>query len=160
METLERILVEHPFLSGLDDRYVQLLLGCAKNVRYEPGEIVGREGAEAVHFYMIREGRVAVEVPNQGTEPIPIDTVAAGDVLGWSWLIPPHHWRFDARAITPVRAFQLDGTCLRTKCEQDHDLGYELLSRFSRIVAQRLHATRLQLLDVWHAYRDIMEGRT
>jgi CRP-like cAMP-binding protein len=75
--------------------------------------------------------------------------LAAGEVLGWSWLIPPYHWKFDARAIEQTRALALDGKCLRTKCEEDHDLGYELLKRFAQIMEERLQATRLQLLDVY-----------
>ena len=78
-----------------------------------------------------------------------IDTVEEGDVLGWSWLIPPYHWHFDARAIDLTRAIALDGKCLRTKCEEDHNLGYELLKRFSHIIEQRLQATRIRLLDVY-----------
>jgi hypothetical protein len=72
-----------------------------------------------------------------------------GEILGWSWLIPPYNWHFDARAVELTRAIALDGKCLRNKCEQDHDLGYELLKRFAHIMEQRLQATRLQLLDVY-----------
>jgi hypothetical protein len=73
-------------------------------------------------------------------------------VLGWSWLIPPYFWRFDARVLEMTRAIALDGKCLRAKCEQNHDLGYELLKRFTNMMDQRLQATRLQLLDVYAAH--------
>jgi CRP/FNR family cyclic AMP-dependent transcriptional regulator len=72
-------------------------------------------------------------------------------VLGWSWLFPPYRWQFDARAVEPVRAFRLDGNCLRTKCEADHDLGYELVKRFLYQVHTRLERTRMQLLDIYRA---------
>ena len=78
---------------------------------------------------------------------------AAGEVLGWSWLYPPYRWNFDARAVEPVRAFALDGNCLRAKCEADHDFGYELVKRFLQQVHMRLERTRLQLLDVYRADR-------
>ena len=76
-------------------------------------------------------------------------TVDEGEILGWSWLLPPYQWRCHAHAIETVRAIALDGKCLRTKCEQNHDLGYEILKRFAQIMEQRLEATRLQLLDVY-----------
>jgi CRP-like cAMP-binding protein len=149
MHTLEPILAEHPFLKGLRQEHLELLVGCASNVRFEAGAFVFRQGQEANHFYILRDGKVAVELfaPQRGA--VAIDTYGEGDVLGWSWLIPPYHWRFDARAIEPTRAISLDARCMRTKCENDHDLGYELMKRFARIIEQRLDATRWQLLDVY-----------
>ena len=78
-----------------------------------------------------------------------IQSLKEGEVLGWSWMIPPYKWHFDARAFDLTRAIALDGACLREKCEEDHDLGYELMSRFALIIAQRLEATRLQLMDIY-----------
>lgn len=151
MNTLEPILAEHPFLKGLPPALLAELVGCAANVKFDTGAFVFRQGQEANNFYILRDGKVAVEVfaPQKGA--ITIDTLAAGDVLGWSWLIPPYHWHFDARAIEPTRAIALDGRCMRTKCESDHELGYELMKRFAQIIEQRLDATRWQLLDVYGA---------
>jgi len=149
METLERILAEHPFFAGLDARHIQLIVGCATNVRFDAGQFIFREGEEANEFYVIRHGKVALEVFVPGRGPVTIQTLGEGEILGWSWLIPPYHWHFNARAIELTRAIALDGKCLRAKCEDDHDLGYELLKRFAHIVEQRLQATRLQLLDVY-----------
>jgi CRP-like cAMP-binding protein len=98
---------------------------------------------------MIRQGKVAIQIQAAERGPITVQTLGEGDVLGWSWLIPPYRWRFDARATELTRAIALDGKCLRTKSEEDHNLGYELLRRFSSIIVQRLEAARLQLLDVY-----------
>jgi CRP/FNR family cyclic AMP-dependent transcriptional regulator len=149
VETLERIIEEHRFFHGMEERHIDLITGCAKNVRFEDGGIIFREGDEANEFYFIREGMVAVElmVPQKGF--IRVQTIGEGDVLGWSWLVPPYRWRFNARACKSTRALAFDGKCLRTKCEQDHDLGYELLKRFAYIVTERLDATRLQLIDLY-----------
>lgn len=151
MRTLETILAEHPFFAGLDARYVQIIAGCASNVVFNEGQTIFREGEEADRFYLIREGRVALEVHAAGIGTLTIQTLDAGDILGWSWLVPPYRWHFDARAVEQTRAIALDGDCLRRKCEEDHDLGYELLKRFAEIITQRLQATRLQLLDVYSA---------
>jgi CRP-like cAMP-binding protein len=149
MENLERVLREHPFLDGLSDDQIKLLVGCAKNVAFKAGEFVFREGEEANSFFFIRHGKIMVEtyIPQKG--PLAIQSREAGEVLGWSWLVPPYHWHFDARAVEVTRAIALDGECLRGKCEEDHDLGYEMMKRFSLLIAQRLEATRLQLMDVY-----------
>jgi CRP-like cAMP-binding protein len=149
METLEAILAKHPFFDRLEQRHLDLLVGCASNVRVDAGQFILREGEEANHFYLIRHGKVALEIFAGHRGPITVETLEDGDIVGWSWLFPPYRWRFDARAVEITRAIALDGKCLRTKSEQDHDLGYELLKRFARIVEERLQATRLQMLDVY-----------
>ncbi len=149
METLERILSTHRFFHGLDPRYLELLVGCAANVRFAADDFLFRTGEEANQFFLIREGKVALEISVPGRVPIIVQTLRENEILGWSWLIPPYHWQLDARAVEPTRAIALDGKCMRTKCEADHDLGYELLKRFAHIIEGRLLETRLQLLDVY-----------
>lgn len=148
VETLEPIIAQHPFLQGLEPQYLGLIVGCASNVRFKSGQFLFREGEEANQFYMVREGKVALQI-STARQPIIIQTVDKGEVLGWSWLVPPYRWRFDARALELTRAIALDGRCLRRKSEEDHNFGYELLRRFSTIIVERLEATRLQLLDVY-----------
>ncbi len=149
METLDRVVSEHPFFHGMNDDQLHLVAGCATNVRFEPGQFILREGQEANQFYLIRHGKVSLEiyVPERG--PITIETLSEGEVLGWSWLVPPYRWRFDARAMHLTRAIALDGKCLREKSESDTALGYELLKRFSLVVTERLQSARLQLLNVY-----------
>jgi CRP-like cAMP-binding protein len=92
---------------------------------------------------------VGLEVAAPQHKPIIVETLDEGDILGWSWLLPPYEWKFSAHVIEGVRALALDGKCLRSKCEQNHDLGYELLKRFTQIIDRRLDATRMQLLDIY-----------
>jgi CRP-like cAMP-binding protein len=153
MQTLAKVIAEHPFFSELDSRHTALLLGCASNVRFNAGTYLFRDGEEANHFYLVRHGRIALEIAAPQRKPIIVDTIEEGDILGWSWLVPPYHWRFSAKAVETTIAIALDGTCLRTKCEEDHDLGYELLKRFSLVIARRLDHTRMQLLDVYAAQK-------
>ena len=110
--------------------------------------------APADAFFLIREGRLALEIaaPNRG--PLVLQTLDAGDVAGFSWLIEPHRWEFDGRAVERVHAIQMDGACLRGKCDSDPRLGYELMRRFAGLATNRLQATRLQLLDVYGHARD------
>jgi CRP-like cAMP-binding protein len=151
VETLEPIIAQHPFLQGLEPQYLSLIVGCASNVRFKSGQFLFREGEEANQFYMIRRGKVAVQIQAAERGTITVQTLGEGEVLGWSWLIVPYRWRFDARAVELTRAIALDGGCLREKSEKDHNLGYELLKRFSGVIVERLEATRLQLLDVYGA---------
>lgn len=149
METLERIIAQHPFFAGMEEPYVNLLVGCAFNTRFKAGDYIFKEGTEANEFYLVRSGKVALEIIAPQHMPIVVETLSEGDILGWSWLLPPYTWRFNAHAVEETRAIALDGKCLRKKCEENHDLGYELLKRFAWIIAQRLEATRFQLLDVY-----------
>jgi CRP/FNR family cyclic AMP-dependent transcriptional regulator len=149
METLQPIIAEHPFFSDMEDRYIQLLVGCASNVRFDAGHVIFREGEEANQFYVIREGHVALQMATNKRGSLTIMTLGEGDVVGWSWLFPPYRWKFSARALEATRAIALDGKCLRTKSEEDHDLGYELMKRFVRVVEDRLQATRLQLMNIY-----------
>ena|ERR1700690_2347782 len=151
METLERIIAQHPFFTGLEPSYMGLVVGCASNRRFKAGDYIFKEGSEANEFYLIRSGRVALEIFAPQRTPIVVETLGEGEILGWSWLIPPYFRKFHARAAEDTAAIALDGKCLRTKCEQNHDLGYELLKRFAKIIAQRLESTRFQLLDVYAA---------
>lgn len=149
MENLRRIIADHPFCNGLESSYVDLLNGCASNLCFDADQHLFREGGEANQFYLIRDGKVALEVLAAQGQPLIMETVAEGEVLGWSWLVPPYRWRFDARALGRVRAIAMDARCLREKCERDHDLGYELLRRTLDIVAQRLDAMRFRVLDLY-----------
>ena len=149
MESLAKVLTEHPFLKDLDQRHIDFITGCGKNVVFKKDEFLFREGDDANEFFFIRHGRVLIEtyIPEKG--PVAIQTRQSGDVTGWSWMIPPYHWHFDARAIELTRAIALDGKCLRDKMDEDHELGYLLMKRFATLMAERLEATRIQLFDMY-----------
>lgn len=149
MRGLDAILKEHAFFKNLDQKTIALIAGCGKNEAYQPGEMIAHEGESADHFYIIREGNVAIQLhtPNKGG--ITVQTVGPDDIVGWSWLFPPYKWCFDIKAIEKTKLIALDGKCLRDKCENDHDLGFQLMKKFSEIMVGRLLATRMQLLDVY-----------
>jgi CRP-like cAMP-binding protein len=148
MEGLERIVREHPFYSGMKEEFLELISGCAKNVRFEAGQYMFNEGQPADQFYLLRSGRVALQI-SAPERTLTVQTVGEDEIVGASWLVPPYRWGFDAKALELTRAIAMDAACLRGKCEGDHDLGYELMKRFMPILIQRLHATRLQILDVY-----------
>lgn len=149
METLEPVVAEVPLFKGLKPAHIKLITGCAANVRYEAGEFLGREGGAAEKFWVIRQGRVALEIHAAGRGSLTIQTLGENEGVGWSWLVPPYQLRFDIHAITATRALMFDGKCLRGKCASDFELGYELMQRFSQVIMSRLDAMTLQLLDLY-----------
>jgi CRP-like cAMP-binding protein len=149
MNTLDTLIADSPVFAGLEPVYLELIAGCAQTTGFEAGQYLFREGDRADTFYLVRHGRVGIETVVAGRGALTVETVDAGDVVGWSWLFRPFQWHFDARALDPVRAIAFDGACLRGKCDQDHTLGYELLNRFSPVMLERLQATQLQLIDVY-----------
>jgi CRP/FNR family cyclic AMP-dependent transcriptional regulator len=149
LTSLAPLLKEHAFFEDLQPAYIELLVECASNVRFEAGHLIFRQGEEANQFYLIRQGKVAIEISAPGQPAITIQTIIEHEVLGWSWLFPPYRGQFDARVLERTRAIALDGRCLRGKCDTDPVLGYNLMKRFSAIMLDTLQATRLQLLDLY-----------
>ncbi|MDP2653739.1 MAG: cyclic nucleotide-binding domain-containing protein [Candidatus Omnitrophota bacterium] len=150
MENIRDLLTQHHFLKGLSDRHCDTLAGCAANMHFNRGAYLLKEGQSARYFFLLRTGKVSLELEAAQRGVIMIQTLDPGDVLGWSWLIPPHKWTFSAKAMEETSALALDGGCLRKKCETDHELGYELIKRFSIVLASRLEWTRIQLLDLYN----------
>jgi CRP/FNR family cyclic AMP-dependent transcriptional regulator len=147
MEGLERIVAEHKLFEGLGEGFVKLCAGCAKNVRFNADQYLFHAEDPADWVYLIRQGRVALEMVTPGRGAVCFETLGEGEIVGLTWLLPPYRWGYDARAIELTIA--LDAKCLRDKCEADHDLGYALMKRFLPVLVQRLQATRLQILDVY-----------
>lgn len=146
---LDRMIEEHPFFKGMNPASAEIIAGCAKNERFDADQYIFRENEAADRFYLIRHGQVALEVRLPGRKPLIVDTLHEGDVLGWSWIVPPYRWHLDARAVQLTRVVSLDAKCLRGKMESNHTLGYELHQRFVLVMAQRLAAGRLQLVDMF-----------
>ncbi len=147
---LGRILADEPFFHGMRADQLDFIAGCAKNVRFKEDDLLFREGGVADTFFLVREGHVALELKTAGHSKVTIQTAEKGEVVGWSWLVGTEHlWRYSARAVSETRALAFDGTCLRRKCEENHELGYEVVRRVANLIAHRLEATRLQLLDIY-----------
>jgi CRP/FNR family transcriptional regulator, cyclic AMP receptor protein len=136
----------HPFLAGMNRSQLSLLTDCAMVVHFNPGEVIFREGELANRFYLIETGKVVLESSGRSGDPVVIDKVGAGDLLGWSWMFPPYVWHFTARAVERTEAIFFYGTILREYCERDHSLGYELFKRMSAVMIKRLQAAREKML--------------
>jgi CRP/FNR family cyclic AMP-dependent transcriptional regulator len=149
LETLEEMIVKHPFWAGLNVHYVDLLKKCVTFERFDVGQSIFQEGGNADQFYLIQKGRVTLDAFVPGRGAVTIQTVGSGDGLGWSWLFPPYQWHFSARSSDATEAIVFDAKLLRDEAEQNHDFGYELNKRVAKMLLRRLQETRLLLVDFY-----------
>jgi CRP-like cAMP-binding protein len=140
--SIQEAILAHPFFAGLRIKDLCILTDSASRAAFARDEYLFRECEPANRCYLIQKGRVALEARDPPGSPTLIQTLGSGDVLGWSWLFPPFAWHFSARAVDPVRAIALDAGHLLSSAEADHEFGYELMKRVSRLVIERLQATR------------------
>jgi CRP/FNR family cyclic AMP-dependent transcriptional regulator len=147
--SIDEVVAESPSFEGLGQDQLQLIAGCGRIAGFEGGDQLFSEGEPADVFYVLRHGRLALEMFMPGRGAMTVSTHGPGEVVGWSWLFPPYRWHLDGRALERGSAIVFDGKCLRQKADSDHHLGYELMKRFAAQMVARLQATRVQLLDVY-----------
>ena len=137
-----------PFLAGLSDEHLRFLSNFVDEVSFAEGEVLFRQDDPAIDFFLVSFGRVALEVASPGQAPMLIQTLKPGDLLGVSWLYPPHRWQFTSTACVPTRALRFNGDAVRAACDEDHSLGFGLLGLFVVALGSRIQAMRFQLLEV------------
>jgi CRP/FNR family transcriptional regulator, cyclic AMP receptor protein len=139
----------HPFLAGMNRAQLALLTDCAMATQFKTGHTILREGEFANRCYLIETGKVVLECAADFGEPLMLETIGAGDLLGWSWMFPPYTWQYTARAAEPTTAIVFYGTLLREYCEKDHSLGYNLLKRISAVMVKRLQAAHKRMVSMY-----------
>jgi len=148
------LLATHPFTADLSEEQQAQLAACARIAHFEPDEYLLREGQPATAFYLIVSGLVSIEVFVPGHGPRPLQTVEGGSAVGWSWMLAPSRWEFDARALERTTAVVFDAERLRALFLEDCCLGLRLVQRLLFIITERLRAARLQLLDLYGPPRE------
>ena len=143
---IERRLAAHPFLKDMSPHHLELLALCAMPTEFDAGQVILREGEPASGFHLIESGSVVLEAKAEDGTTVVIDTVTAGEPLGWSWLFPPYLWSFDARATEPCTAICFSGLLLRQHRDDDLTLSHELHRRASEVMVRRLQAARNKLV--------------
>jgi CRP/FNR family transcriptional regulator, cyclic AMP receptor protein len=149
MNDLTAALAGHDFFDGLDARLVDRVADLATIAAFPAGTMIAHTGSPAGVFHAVLEGRAGIEMVAADRAPLLVATAHPGDVIGWSWFVEPHTWHFDVVALDDLRTVAIDGGLLRVACATDHELGYQIASRLTRVVASRLEATRHQLMDVY-----------
>jgi CRP-like cAMP-binding protein len=145
--SLYTLIAQQPFFKGLNSQQLQLLTASALEMKFETGATIFEEGSPANRFFLILSGRVELSSEMEDRNVIPIQTLGPGDDLGWSWLFPPYSLHFSARALAPTTMIFFYGTRLREQCEQDHELGYQLMKRIAEVATQSLRATQRRLMQ-------------
>lgn len=148
MKTIEIELANHPFLKGMDPAHLAILARHARVATFTTNEVVFRQGEYAHHFHLLLEGEVAVESYMARADDLPLQTVKAPGLLGWSWLFPPFVWHFQARALKPTMSIVVDGASLLVACEEVHGFGFQLMQRIAEVVVGRMEAAQGLLLEI------------
>jgi CRP-like cAMP-binding protein len=146
MKTLNEAITKHTFFHGMKPEHLTVLTQGAKTATFKAGDVLFREGEPASQFFLIQSGKIALEVHEPANGTMQVQTLGAGEVLGWSWLFAPFVWHFQARAIEPTNVIILSGAHLLGAAERHHEFGYELMKRVAQVVIRRLQNTRKQLL--------------
>jgi len=147
---IDEYLSAQEFFSGLSPEFIGFLARCASERQIEPGQVVFRQGERARQFYLIRNGSISIEIPAVMGPTLKVQSLGAGQILGWSWLIPPYKWNFQARAEEQAGLLEFDGDAVLARCEEEPKFGYELLKRFASLMSERLEAARQKMMDQWN----------
>ncbi len=135
------------FFAGLSEPYARIVADLATDYEVNAGELIFRHGETANRFYLVTHGRVAIELYAPGRDPIVVEHVENDDVVGWSWLVAPFRWNFDARAVEPTSLIGVNAPALRARCNAEPAFGYEIVRRFIPVMAHRLSSARERLVE-------------
>ena len=144
----EKVL-EQPYFTDIKPEYLDILVKTASEVSFEKGHFLLTKGSDANNLYMLSSGKVNIEIDGEEKGPITIQSIGVGDIIGWSWLVPPFEWQFDAIVIEPTNVLKFDGVALRNTCEENHGFGYDLIKRVTTVMTNRLLSTRLKLMEYY-----------
>jgi CRP/FNR family transcriptional regulator, cyclic AMP receptor protein len=149
IEVTAAALAAHPFLYGMSDDHLAVLVDAASDVTFPAKHRLIEDGHSATRFWLIQSGHVTLDLHVPGQGPMSIETIGMGELLGWSWLFPPYKWAFGAVAASPVEAFEFDARAVRARCAADPVLGYEVTHRVARVLSKRLQSARGRLITVF-----------
>lgn len=147
--SIEKLLTEAPAFSGLSDEYAKRLAGHGEEMEIGNGELLFRSGEPAKHFFVLVDGEISIEVPAVTGPTLRVQRLTPVRVLGWSWLLPPFKWSFNAKAERDSKVLRFDGEAVLEACESDPAFGYEVIKRFSALMAERLDAAHKKMMEQW-----------
>lgn len=148
-DELKDYLKTHKVFSDLAPEHIEVLANHVDEKAFAAGEVLFRQDDSAEKFYILIDGSVEVGVPSIMGPALVVQTLGQNDILGWSWLIPPYKWTFEAKADRESKLLIFDGKSLLQYCEQNTDFGYALMKRFAGLMSERLHSARLKMMDSW-----------
>lgn len=148
---LREIISKNSFFAGMKEDHLDFLVNNARFTHSDSGEVLFRQGQPAKHFYLMLSGEVTVCVPAIQGPVLQLQELSTGQMIGWSWLIDPYRWDFQASVISTAEFIEFDGAAILEHCETDNAFGYELFKRFTGLMSERLTAARRKMIDQWDA---------
>lgn len=139
-------------LRALPAEHQDRLMHIAHEVAFPQGTQIFEEGRRAGRFWVIRTGTVTLSMHVPGRQAAVIESLGPGELVGWSWLFPPHVWHLSAEAMSPVRAYEFDATAVRLMCQAEPEFGAAIARWVGQVVARRLQSARTRLLDLYAPY--------
>ncbi|MCO6440776.1 MAG: Crp/Fnr family transcriptional regulator [Nitrococcus mobilis] len=149
-DSMFRYLTKQDFFADLSSDFLKFLARHAARRPLQRDEILFQHGDPARHFYLVRDGSVVIEIPAIYGPSLEVQKLGPGQILGWSWLIPPYRWHFQARTDAPTEVVEFDGEAVRARCDRDPEFGYALLKCFSTLMSERLEAARRKMMEEWN----------
>ena len=147
--SLSRIIGDSSFFAGLDAGAINFLAAKAQKRRLDSGRVLFHQGDRAEHFYLILAGHLSLGIPALEGPTLELQDLGPGEIAGWSWLMPPNLWNFQARARTALEFVEFDGVAILAHCEDDPRFGYEIVKRFSALMSERLQFARQKMMQEW-----------
>ncbi|SEO44928.1 Crp/Fnr family transcriptional regulator [Aquisalimonas asiatica] len=141
---------QQPFFADLNEATIQELSQRAATLTLSRGDVLFRQGEVSDVFYLVTSGEILIEIPAISGPALEIQRLTEGQILGWSWLIPPYKWTFQARAESDTELLTFDGAAILAHCEEDPAFGYAVLKKFSALMSERLEAARRRMMDEWN----------
>lgn len=141
---------QQPFFADLDESVIKELSQCAAPRSLERGDVLFRQGEISDAFYLVTGGEILIEIPAISGPALEIQRLTEGQILGWSWLIPPYKWTFQARAEADTDLLEFDGAAILSHCEDNPAFGYVVLKKFSALMSERLEAARRRMMNEWN----------
>jgi len=149
-QSITEYLSAHEFFSEFSDDDLKFLCEYSSTRLIKKGQILFLQGENADRFYVVRNGRISLQMPAIMGPTLEIQTVDEDQVLGWSWLISPYKWNFQTKAEEDSELLQFDGVAILARCEQEPKFGYELLKKFAALMSVGLNAARQKMMDEWN----------
>ena len=147
--SLESLKNNARLLQGLSDEGMEFLESLAIEMEFPTGAIIFEEDDPADTLYLIADGKAGLEVALHNRPAQLLETIGPGELLGVSWIVPPHNWNFRARSLANIKAVAFGAAAVRERCETDHDLALHVYQTVAIEAVRRLHAARIRLLDVF-----------
>ncbi|MEU0938551.1 MULTISPECIES: cyclic nucleotide-binding domain-containing protein [unclassified Embleya] len=136
-------------IGHIPKEHLDRLLAFGRPVTFESGSRLFEEGRPARNFWFVESGSVCLDMHVPGRHAVTVETLGSGELIGWSWLFPPYRWHLGAQAVSTVRALEFDAAAMRAECERDPDFGRAITLACAQVIAGRLRASRLRLLDLY-----------